>query len=472
MDGAPERLWLIEGERFALRANAPFQPKFQSEVPRAGCSLSVAALIHAGDAVVPAEALFVEPGPEETNAERAGREENREDAATHGGAGGVVVGEGAEADAGVTHSGRGLGEGEEEELVDHGEDEEDSGSGEDGELGRQMGGVGEGLAAHPACGVGEGGDEGEQGREDDGGVDDAGHEAEAERGGQGSGLGDEGGVEKRFGGFDRNGLGAGGEQDGGPLWRGGRFLCWRGGDLSGFDLEDAELRCVGGVISLVAKRAFGQARAGFAGGDELARKLDEIGGNLDGGAEVFKDGRLTEGDLFVESFGFGGVDGAVRVGGGRIGQGRGGALDLFVETDGEGGGCRFGGTPRPRIGTLRQAQGRLWGTRLFVRGDLLRFRIGGELVELEEELVLRFGDGVCVEGSDLGGGFGLVDGALGFSGEEGAITRRVGVALGDGGRDAGGTGFGGSGRSDGGERGSGTRATGAVCGEALGDLLL
>src|SRR6185312_2000163 len=84
---------------------------------RAGCSLSVAALIHAGDAVVPAEALFVEPGPEETKAERAGREENREDAATHGGAGGVVVGEGAEADASVTHSGRGLGEGEEEELV-------------------------------------------------------------------------------------------------------------------------------------------------------------------------------------------------------------------------------------------------------------------------------------------------------------------------------------------------------------------
>jgi len=150
---------------------------------------------------------------------------------------------------------------------------------------------------------------------------------------------------------------------------------------------------------------------------------------------------------------------------GGVGKGCGGALDLFVETDGEGGGCRLGRNPRPRIV--------LWGTRLFVRGDLLlRFRIGGELVELEEELVLRFGDGVCVEGSDLGGGFGLVNSALGFGGEEGAIAWRVGVPLGDGGSDAGGAGFGRSGRSDGGERGSGTRATGTVCGEALGDLLL
>src|ERR1700760_1088365 len=96
----------------------------------------VAALIHAGDAVVPAEAVLVEPGPEEADAKWAGGEDCGEDAAAHGGAGGVVVAEGAEADAGVTHPGCRFGEGEEEKLVDEGEDDEGDGSSDCGGLER------------------------------------------------------------------------------------------------------------------------------------------------------------------------------------------------------------------------------------------------------------------------------------------------------------------------------------------------
>ncbi len=44
--------------------------------------LLVAALVHAGDAVVPAQAVVVEPGPEETDAERAGGEDSGNDAAS------------------------------------------------------------------------------------------------------------------------------------------------------------------------------------------------------------------------------------------------------------------------------------------------------------------------------------------------------------------------------------------------------
>ena len=118
-----------------------------------------------------------------------------------------------------------------------------------------------------------------------------------------------------------------------------------GGDLRGFDLEDAELGGVRGIIGVLAERAFCETWPGSAGGDELAGELDEVGGDLDRGTEVFEDRRLAEGDLFVERFGFGWVDDAAGIGGVRVGQGRGGVFDLIVETDGEafGGGDGCGG---------------------------------------------------------------------------------------------------------------------------------
>ncbi len=103
------------------------------------------------------------------------------------------------------------------------------------------------------------------------------------------------------------------QPDGGPL-RGGvsgfgidrGVGCGRGGDLGGIDLEDAELAVVGGGAVVVAQRAFGQARAGFAGGNELARKLDQVGGQRHGRAGgLLEYGRLAEGDLFVERASFG-----------------------------------------------------------------------------------------------------------------------------------------------------------------------
>ena len=79
---------------------------------------------------MPCEAVFVEGGPEEAEAEGAGGEEDGEVAAAHGAPGGVLVVEGAEGDAGAAHSRGGLGEGEEERLVEEieeGEDEEAGG---------------------------------------------------------------------------------------------------------------------------------------------------------------------------------------------------------------------------------------------------------------------------------------------------------------------------------------------------------
>src|SRR5271168_3232874 len=87
-------------------------------------NLLVAALVDAGEAVVPGEAVGVYPGPEEAEAAGESGEQEGEGAAAHLGAGGVFVGEGAEADAGVAHAGGGVREGEEEDLIQRGEDEE------------------------------------------------------------------------------------------------------------------------------------------------------------------------------------------------------------------------------------------------------------------------------------------------------------------------------------------------------------
>ena len=84
---------------------------------------------------MPGEAVFVEGCPEQAEAEGAGGEEDGEDAAAHGAAGGVLVVEGAEGDAGATHSRGGLGEGEEERLVEEIEESEDEEAGGQGEAG-------------------------------------------------------------------------------------------------------------------------------------------------------------------------------------------------------------------------------------------------------------------------------------------------------------------------------------------------
>ena len=431
----------------------------------------VAALVHAGDAVVPAQAVVVEKGPEEAYAKRAGREQAGEEAAAHGGAGGVLVGEGAEADAGETHAGGGFGKGEEEDLVEKVEEREGGEDRNGCELrGHVAGGVGGGESFEKlARGESEGGDEGEQAGCDDADVDDGGHEAEAERRRhQGEDR-----VERGFGGLDRSCGGKCSEHDGRPLGC-GRFDGGRGGDLGGFDLEDAELSgvvCVGGLF---AQGAFRESGAGLAGGDELARELDQVGGDVDGWSRRFEDGRLAEGDLFVEGEVFGFVErfGLVKMVGGGEGFGDQGVGGVFVETDGEGAGDGLGG----RLGDGEcRSSGRGFG-----RGDRSRDedrgRSGGfvgELVEFEEELVLGLGNGPGVEDCDFCGGFGLTDGSLCFFGEEGAVALGLGVAFGDGGGDLGGAGFGGRRWSYGcGSVAGGAGATGAVSCEALGHLLL
>ena len=185
---------------------------------------------------MPAEAVVVKPCPEEADAERTGGKGRGEDAAAHGGAGGVVVVEGAEADAGVAHAWGGFGEGEEEELVEQGERKERNRCGDGGDLRGDAGRAGRG-AGELADGDGKDGDEGEEGGSNDAAVDDAGHEAQAE----GRGLRSRDGLERGFGVASTwRGDGMGGEQDGRPLGRDG-FDGRSGRDLVGFDLEDAEL---------------------------------------------------------------------------------------------------------------------------------------------------------------------------------------------------------------------------------------
>jgi hypothetical protein len=91
-------------------------------------------------------------------------------------------------------------------------------------------------------------------------------------------------------------------------------------------------------------------------------------------------------------------------------------------------------------------------------------------VEGFEEALLGCGDGLGVERGDFGCGAGLLGGAFGLGGQEGAIALGVGVALGDGGCDLRGAGVGGAcGLDCGGLRGVAAAAA-AMRGEALGDL--
>ena len=208
-----------------------------------------------------------------------------------------------------------------------------------------------------AGGEQEGGGEGKEPGEKDGGVDCGGHEAAGDggdlrqRGGVCDGIGEGagGGLGRRelagVGGL--RGPGAGRvEPDRGPQGRGGFGGDGGGGDLGGIDLEDAELAHARDGLGGGAQGAFGVAWAGLAGGDELAGKLDQICRQRHGRAGgLFKDGRLAEGDLFIEPAGFGVV--AVILpgleadaGGGevtmrRVEQGEPGGV--FEEADGESG---------------------------------------------------------------------------------------------------------------------------------------
>ncbi len=102
------------------------------------------------------------------------------------------------------------------------------------------------------------------------------------------------------------------EQDGRPLGR-CRFGGRSGGDLGSFDLEDAQLGSVDGLIGLFAERAFGQAGARLARGYKLAGKLDEVGGDVDGRVGLFEDRRLAKGDLILEREGFGVIERVLRM---------------------------------------------------------------------------------------------------------------------------------------------------------------
>lgn len=79
---------------------------------------------------MPSEVVFVEDGPDEAEANGQNGEEQGEEASAALGAGGDVAFEGAEAEAGVLHAGRGSGEGEEEGLIEGGDDHQGNGGAE------------------------------------------------------------------------------------------------------------------------------------------------------------------------------------------------------------------------------------------------------------------------------------------------------------------------------------------------------
>ena len=106
-----------------------------------------------------------------------------------------------------------------------------------------------------------------------------------------------------------------------------------GGNGLRLDLEDAELRLGSEVF---AERAFGESRAGFARGDELAGKLDEIGREREGFDDVVDEvRRAAEGDLVVELFELGGVFEVDAGRGGDLGEPGVRGTEVVVETDGE-----------------------------------------------------------------------------------------------------------------------------------------
>lgn len=412
----------------------------------------VGPLVHAGDAVVPAESVLIEECPENAEAERRKREEGGKDAAAHGRASRVFVGEGAEADAGIAHAGRAVRKGEEEELVEDSEYGQGAARARDGDGARDLkdgalsGEVGESER--------EGGGEGYLNGEDEADVDDGSHEAKADRRCLRDDVWKVAGVLS----FREVGGGESGEEDGGPL----RRDCLHGvngGELSGLDFEDAELRDRGWIVR--AQRALFEPGPSFASGDELAGKLDEIGSDGLADEGFFEDGVVAEGDLVVEREPLVLVELAAEVGSAPPHvSGRRGALCRYQVVDvSKGPYCEalwplrgVGRGRRRGVGADLQGGG-LGGRRVGVEecgvverrernvgnGDRTGRSVAGRIpvVEVGQELLLGYGYGVGVDGGDACGGVGLMDGALGFRGEKGTVALRVGVALGNGGGDAG-----------------------------------
>jgi hypothetical protein len=77
----------------------------------------VGSLVHARDAVVPAQAVVVEQHPEDTHAQRTDGDDLCKDAAAHGRAAGILIGKGAQADTRVAHAWRRIREAEKKALV-------------------------------------------------------------------------------------------------------------------------------------------------------------------------------------------------------------------------------------------------------------------------------------------------------------------------------------------------------------------
>ncbi len=160
---------------------------------------------------MPAEGVLVEQRPEKPEAEWEGCEQSSEDAPAHGGVGGIFIREGAKANPGVAHAGRGIGQSEEEHLVE--QSEHDEGTGPPGDGGGAWD-FEEGVLSGEMCeSEGEHGGEGGLHGEDEADVDGGGCEAPADWRGLrdidrevvgGSGTGE---IRRR----------ESGEQDGGPL---------------------------------------------------------------------------------------------------------------------------------------------------------------------------------------------------------------------------------------------------------------
>jgi hypothetical protein len=225
------------------------------------------------------------------------------------------------------------------------------------------------------------------------------------------------------------------------------------------------------VIGLFAEGTFGQTGTGFAGGDELAGKLDEVGGDVDGRGDFLEGGRLPEDNLFLEGEDFVFIERNLDLiliqatGGGRRGIAA-SYLICVVEPDGETGVGRW----------VRKRFDDSWlrGARVnWIRGVCGDGRCEGPLIEFGEELILCVGHGLSVESGDLGCGFCGANGVLGLLGEEGAVALGVGVSLGDGGGDAGGASVSRRGRNDGSNGVALMLVTaGAMSGETLGHLFL
>src|ERR1700689_1240372 len=111
---------------------------------RFGSGFSVTTLVGLGNAVVPAEGVLVENGPEKAESERQGGEQEGSDAAAEGGVGGISITKGAEGDFGIAHPRGRIGEAEKQELVDEPHSEEGHSGADEGHAAVRQAGAGDG----------------------------------------------------------------------------------------------------------------------------------------------------------------------------------------------------------------------------------------------------------------------------------------------------------------------------------------